>query len=694
MKTFAAYFGCVICTALCTLSLTAQVPDKMSYQAVLRDASNHLLSNQTVGLRIAILRDGPTGAEVYAETHTVTTNTNGLVTLEIGGGTVVVGSFDSIDWSAGTYFLKVEWDPDGGTDYTLSHSGQLLSVPYAFLARNAAITDNDDNDPTNELQTLSIVGNQLSISRGNTVTIPTGAQKVDDLLDGKTDSSGSSNFIGYKAGEKDDGTENNNTALGYQALANNTSGSHNTALGASTLQWNSTGTSNTAIGIEALHPNTRGSNNIAIGYRAITARTTSSNNLAIGNISLFRITKDGTNNTGIGEASLYSNTSGKGNTAIGPNTLAHNTTGENNTAIGYFTLGENTQGSKNTAIGSLQSNVDGSGNTALGVNALDSNRHGSFNTAYGSYALHAYDSFGKSNTAVGANAMTLNKIHGNYNTAIGHLSGKSNDTCNNSTSIGYNTTPISSNRIHIGNTSVTWIGGQVAWSTYSDQRIKRNISDDVHGLDFILRLRPVTYYIDKDLQDSLMGVTDNADYLAKHDIEKIRFSGFLAQEVEAAARAVGYDFSGLQRPANDRELYSLSYASFVVPLVKAVQEQQAIISRQRDLLEELTVDEERLSTLLQNQTSKIQSLEGKNTVLRKELKQQEEKIQKQKDHIQSLQDKRKDISSRIATLQDLMRHRQQRLHQLTHHIRLLQAELNHYTAQNSQGDDTTQNRNQ
>jgi len=141
--------------------------------------------------------------------------------------------------------------------------------------------------------------------------------------------------------------------------------------------------------------------------------------------------------------------------------------------------------------------------------------------------------------------------------------------------------------VHIGNTSVTWIGGQVNWSTYSDERIKTNISDDVVGLDFILKLRPVTYYLDIDKENELMGIVDSSDYKEKYDIEKIKMSGFLAQQVEQAAQECGYDFSGINKPERDTKLYSLSYSQFVVPLVKAVQEQQQIIENQNEKIDEL-----------------------------------------------------------------------------------------------------------
>ena len=119
------------------LSLTtlfAQVPQNMSYQSVIRKTDGTLLVNTLVGIKISILQGTAGGTAVYVETQTPTTNANGLATLAIGGGTPVTGTFAGINWSTGTYFIKTETDPVGGTNYTISGTSQLLSVPYALYA--------------------------------------------------------------------------------------------------------------------------------------------------------------------------------------------------------------------------------------------------------------------------------------------------------------------------------------------------------------------------------------------------------------------------------------------------------------------------------------------------------------------------------------------------------------------------------
>lgn len=126
----------LLALAAFTLPILAQSPDLMTYQAVLRDAENHLLTNQAVAVQISIIQGAPNNAAVYSEVHSLNTNANGLVSLMIGDG-VSGDDFSLIDWSTGPYFLKTETDPAGGTNYTVTTTSQLLSVPYAKFADEA-----------------------------------------------------------------------------------------------------------------------------------------------------------------------------------------------------------------------------------------------------------------------------------------------------------------------------------------------------------------------------------------------------------------------------------------------------------------------------------------------------------------------------------------------------------------------------
>jgi hypothetical protein len=117
-------------------SIWAQAPQKMSYQSVIRDTGGNLVVDALVGIKISILKDAVNGTVVFSETHNLTTSSNGLATLEIGMGNPVIGSFSNINWGSGTYFVKTETDPSGGTSYSISGTSQLLSVPYALYADN------------------------------------------------------------------------------------------------------------------------------------------------------------------------------------------------------------------------------------------------------------------------------------------------------------------------------------------------------------------------------------------------------------------------------------------------------------------------------------------------------------------------------------------------------------------------------
>ena len=136
----------------CMTALFAQAPQKFTYQAVVRNANNQLLPNTQVGVQVAILQDGAgaQGTPIYAEKHTVTTNANGLVTLNVGEGNVLFGNFNTINWRSGVFFIDIGVDPNGGTDYTIWSTQQLLSVPYALYANEAGNAFSGDyNDLTN-----------------------------------------------------------------------------------------------------------------------------------------------------------------------------------------------------------------------------------------------------------------------------------------------------------------------------------------------------------------------------------------------------------------------------------------------------------------------------------------------------------------------------------------------------------------
>lgn len=140
----------------------SQSPQAFKYQAVARDGSGNILANQSVSVKISILQGTPTGSIAYSETHNVSTDPYGLINLNIGEGTTVSGTFSGISWGNDAFFLKLEMDPAGGTSYQALGTSQLLSVPYALHATTVET----------EGQTLSVDGQNISISNGNTIETP------------------------------------------------------------------------------------------------------------------------------------------------------------------------------------------------------------------------------------------------------------------------------------------------------------------------------------------------------------------------------------------------------------------------------------------------------------------------------------------------------------------------------------------
>ena len=403
------------------------------------------------------------------------------------------------------------------------------------------------------------------------------------------------------------GTGNLNTATGYNALYHNTNGSYNTALGFSTLFNNNIGYENTAIGAEALQWNSSGYYNTALGRFALFNNTT------------------GHSNTATGMNSLQGNTTGTFNTATGRDALYTNTTGSYNSAHGRFALAANTTGEQNTAMGdeALTNNSTGSFNTAIGLGSLYSTTISANNTMLGCRAAYYYD-LGWNNTFVGANSNA--NASGIYN----------------SIAMGESATATASSQARIGNSSITSIGGFAGWSNVSDGRIKQNVMENVPGLSFISKLRPVTYHLNLDSADRIMQklpvkgtdgkiiAATSFETKARKQKEQIVYTGFIAQDVEKAAKELGFDFSGVDAAKNDKDLYGLRYAEFVVPLVKAVQEQQVIIEKLTKQVEATSATE--LPAIIGKQQQMIETLQKENEAQKNSIA----KLQKQMDELRNL----------------------------------------------------------
>ncbi|MDC0132479.1 tail fiber domain-containing protein [Flavobacteriaceae bacterium] len=283
------------------------------------------------------------------------------------------------------------------------------------------------------------------------------------------------------------------------------------------------------------------------------------NTIAIGGVV------SATNSVAVGKSALSNNTSGGWNTAVGMYSLLNNTTGISNTAIGYGTLFTNTSSGNNTANGyaALYNNTTGDGNTANGTMALYDNTTGDYNSANGSWALYSNttganntanggwalfsNTTGDKNTANGVNSLYSNTT-GNNNTAIGHYANVGSNNLTNATAIGYDATVSASNKIRLGNTNVTSIEGQVAWTNASDRRLKKDITSTKYGLETILKLVPV-------------------DYLLKsNNLSQI---GFIAQDLKPI---VPEAVNGTEGDIEKGETLGITYTTLIPILTKAIQE--------------------------------------------------------------------------------------------------------------------------
>ena len=378
-------------------------------------------------------------------------------------------------------------------------------------------------------------------------------------------------FVGLKAGKSNDASASalNNTFIGNQAGFLNV-----------------TGHDNTAVGSQAMYSNTRLSQNTAIGKGALGTQSYdpgfdySSGNVAVGNAAL--LTNNPTNPV-----------NGVGNSAVGWSALRFNTIGANNSAFGFGSLYTNTTGSKNIAVGmdAMRLNTTGGSNTVVGANALYNNVGGSSNTAIGNNAGYG---------DVGINFTQCTFLGESATLAV---------TRTNVTLLGYgifNAQCTADHQVLLGNTAVGQIRAQVTGITaYSDARFKTNIKENVRGLDFILKLNPVTYNVRPVELHKIWGTPDSLVNKIDHSqIEQQIQIGFLAQDVEQAALESGFNFPGIDVPRNAKEVYSLRYVDFIMPMVKSIQE----LAQQNELLAE---NNKQQDIIIENLMKRIEKLEKK-----------------------------------------------------------------------------------
>ncbi len=600
------------------VSINAQLPPQMfNYQAIARDNAGNPLDSTAVSFKFIIHDLTGTGTPLYTETQATTTNHFGLATAQIGDGIPSQGAFSTINWGGGPKYLEVDLSVNGSS-YNPMGTSQLISVPYALYAQTSGNGGGGATGPTG--------ANGVTGQNGNTgPTGPTGATGSGGGASGPSGPTGPSGTIG-QTGPTGAGSIGPTGPTGPSSTVPGPTGPTGPTGTGGGSGWNLIGNSGTNpptnfLGTTDGKPlvfkvgNTiRGLidsvDNIAFGSNAFNF---GGNDTAWGNVALGRnaLTANvtGNVNVAIGFDALNANTSGYSNTALGWLTLYKNTTGYNNIGIGYAAGIGVTTGNNNVAVGNStlgNQNSTGNSNTAVGAGALDV-FGGNYNSAFGSGALGFNFGTGNYNTACGYNALSY-IIGGNYNTAVGsNTNFVSPDTGSNITLVGYGALGGNiDNAVVLGNTSVLYLRCNTQTiSALSDERFKNNITPENHGLDFIMQLKPITYNLDiRKLNNFTYG--SKADTLFNGAFwdksiatkEHILYSGFSAQQVEQSAKNAGYDFCGLVKPANDHDTYGLSYSDFVVPLVKAVQEQEQLIEKQQEQIDELKKQNVRLFELL------------------------------------------------------------------------------------------------
>jgi hypothetical protein len=363
----------------------------------------------------------------------------------------------------------------------------------------------------------------------------------------------------------------------------NISGNYNMAGGFGALSNTTTGSTNVALGMESLFHNTTGFSSVAVGAFALFNSIGGINLVAVGDSALYNQNGGSGGNTAIGSKSLFGNTTGGTNTALGFSALSSNTTGGNSTAVGYNAL----KSSNSTGVAGRVENV------AVGESALTATTTGYGNTAVGTSAL-INNTTGTINVAIGDASLTTNTT-GSDNIAIGGGADVSLNNLTNATAIGFGALSNASNKMWLGNVGLTSLTCVVPLTVASDGRFKKNIQENVPGLEFINQLRPVTYTLNltgmnkflrpnpPQTKSAISGTTSATETAAINQGEQVVHTGFVAQEVEAAAKKLNYSFGGVDAPKHSSDIYGLRYSEFVVPLVKAVQQ----LSNKNDSLQQV-----------------------------------------------------------------------------------------------------------
>jgi hypothetical protein len=318
--------------------------------------------------------------------------------------------------------------------------------------------------------------------------------------------------------------------------------------------------------------------NSAFGYKALQTSSDLQGNTALGS---------NTGGVSFGNPVFTFNTV-LGSDALKGYTVTGTTNIGNNVAVGYKALINGRTPSNNTAVGveAMLNCISCSNNVAIGYLALTASATGVQNVGIGSSASAALTS-GALNTSAGTGSLG-GVTTGSFNTAIGFLAYPTGNF-SNSIVIGYFRNVSADNQVRFGNTSVTSIGGQVAWTALSDGRAKSDVREDVPGLELIKKLEPVTYHVDRNWVEKMeqMDEVKNAFHLPATQADKVRHTGLKAQMLKKAIAETGLESDIVDAPENEDGVYGVRYELLVVPLVKTIQEQQQKIAVVQKMIQEM-----------------------------------------------------------------------------------------------------------
>jgi trimeric autotransporter adhesin len=474
----------------------AQSPESMNYQAVIRDGSGNVLSTQAVGLQIKILLGSSSGSSVYEETFTPTTNAYGSIAIQIGTGTVVSGTFNTIDWGANSHFVETAVDIDGtanGTSYVVISTTQLMSVPYALHSKSSDAWSTNSNlnftnnkvsvgntTSSNQTYPLSVVSVHDGITSrgidvlrtdnsGNNIGVPMSFSMLNSnnqpfefgKVLGRTESNTAGSEVGGLSFHVADGT--GTWGQNFQQERMRIDNGRITAKVPFRLEPQSTAPSSPSEG-DMYYDNAanqvkvyKGSSwdNLAgaSSINDLSDALLENNSLYIGN-DPSSTTNSASYNLSLGTGALSNITTADKNTAVGTDALKNHTEGAENVAMGYVALRDNTIGQWNVAVGKgalLSTSSGGSRNIAIGTQALSelNGNVSALNTSVGSNNIAIGHKAGEDKASGGVSLVT-----GTKNILIGHHVSASSSSAENEIVIGAEALGSGNNTVTLGNSSI------------------------------------------------------------------------------------------------------------------------------------------------------------------------------------------------------------------------------------------------